>query len=123
MLNEQLNRRENEVMGAVFALSEGKERFLVSPYEIISMLPPKADYDEEKLERVLRALELDGYFELISSERKGERVFVIHMREAGLSFRRSDAKRKRSLMFRLAVTVLCGVLSFLVGVILKKIFS
>ena len=119
MISDQLNRRENEVMGAMFALADGKERFLAAPYEIISMLPPKADYDE----RILHALELDGYFELISSERKGERVYVVHMKEAGRSYRRSDAKRKRSLMFRLAVTVLCGVLSFLVGVILKKIFS
>ena len=118
MISDQLNRRENEVMGAMFALADGKERFLAAPYEIISMLPPKADYDEEKLERILHALELDGYF-----ERKGERVYVVHMKEAGRSYRRSDAKRKRSLMFRLAVTVLCGVLSFLVGVILKKIFS
>ena len=123
MISDQLNRRENEVMGAMFALADGKERFLAAPDEIISMLPPKADYDEEKLERILHALELDGYFELISSERKGERVYVVHMKEAGRSYRRSDAKRKRSLMFRLAVTVLCGVLSFLVGVILKKIFS
>ncbi|MDE7158931.1 MAG: hypothetical protein K2N74_05075 [Clostridiales bacterium] len=123
MLNDQLNRRESEVMGAVFALSDGKERFLVSPYEILSMLPPKADYDEEKLECILRALELDGYFDLIASERKGERVFVVHMREAGLGYRRSDVRRKRSFLFRIAVTVLCGILSFLVGVILKKIFS
>ena len=123
MLNEQLNRRENEVMEAVFALSNGKERFLVSPFEILSLLPPKADYDEEKLERVLHGLELDGYFDLISSERKGERVFVVHMREAGLSYRRSGAKRKRSFIFRLAVTVLCGLLSAAAGIILKKIFS
>lgn len=50
MISDQLNRRENEVMGAMFALADGKERFLAAPYEIISMLPPKADYDEEKLE-------------------------------------------------------------------------
>lgn len=123
MLNEQLNRRESEVMAAVFALSDGKERFLVSPFEILAVLPPKADYDEEKLERVLHGLELDGYFDLISSERKGERVYVVHMREAGLSFQRSGAKRKRSLFFRLAVTVLCGILSAAVGILLKKIFS
>ena len=43
MISDQLNRRENEVMGAMFALADGKERFLAAPYEIISMLPPKAD--------------------------------------------------------------------------------
>lgn len=74
MLNDKLNKKEDEVMNAVFTLANGKESFLVSPFEIIALLPPKASYDEEKLEGVLRALELDGYFELIFSDRKGEKT-------------------------------------------------
>ena len=31
MISDRLNRRENDVMNAVFELSGGKERFLVSP--------------------------------------------------------------------------------------------
>ena len=72
-------------MNAVFLLSAGKERFLVAPCEILSVLPPKSGFDEEKLERLLRSLELDGYFEMIASDRKGEKVYVVHMREAGLA--------------------------------------
>lgn len=110
-------------MSAVFQLSEGKERFLVSPYEIIAVLPPRMNFDEEKLSRTLRSLELDGYFELIESDRKGERVFVVHMREAGLSFRRSDAVRKRRIYYKIAVTLLCGVLSALVGILVKSLLG
>ncbi len=123
MFNETLSKRENAVMGAVFRLSEGKERFLVSPYELMAVLPPRLNFDEERLFRILRALELDGYFDLIESERKGERVFVVHMKGAGLSFRRSDSLRKRRIYYKIAVTVLCGILSALVGVLVKSLLG
>ena len=91
MISDKLSKRENAVMGAVYTVSGGKERFLVSPYELLALLPPRAKYDEAALERALRALELDGYFTFIATERKGERAYVVHMKEAGLSFRRSGA--------------------------------
>ena len=60
MFNESLSKRENAVMSAVFQLSEGKERFLVAPYELLALLPPRQNFNEEKLYRTLRSLELDG---------------------------------------------------------------
>ncbi len=123
MLNDKLNRKENEVMNAVFTLSGGKESFLVSPAEMIALLPANSGYDEDKLERVLRALELDGYFQLTPSERKGERMYVVHLLSAGLAFKRTDEQRKRGLYLKLAITAGGAVLSFLIGVILKAIFS
>ena len=110
-------------MGAVFSLSEGKERFLVSPYELLAVLPPRLNFDEEKLFCAMRSLELDGYFELIESDRKGERVFVVHMKEAGRSYRRNDALRRRRTCYKIAVTVLCGVLSALVGILVKSLLG
>lgn len=123
MINDKLNKKEDEVMNAVFTLANGKERVLVSPYEIIALLPPKAQYDEEKLERILRALELDGYFELISSDRKGEKMYVIHLQAAGLAYKRSDYQRRRGIYFKIALAVGSAVITFVIGLILKAIFS
>lgn len=123
VISDTLNRRENEVMGAVFALSAGKERFLAAPSELLAVLPPRAGYNEEKLERVLRSLELDGYFDLISSERKGETVYVVHMHSAGLAYRRESLKRRRAIVFRWGVAAVGAVITFLIGVILKLIFN
>ena len=109
-------------MGAIFSLSLGKERFLAAPCEIMACLPPKANYDEEKLERVLRALELDGYFQLISSERKGEKTYVVLMHEAGLNYRRSDIQRRRSVAFKWGVAAIGACITFFIGVILRLIF-
>ena len=110
-------------MGAVFMLSQGKERFLVSPYEILALLPEKAKYDEEMLERILHSLELDGYFELVFSDRKGEKTYCIHMREAGLAFKRQDIQRKRDIVLRLLFAAVCGLLSATIGLLLKAILS
>lgn len=118
-----LTRREEEVMRAVYTLSSGKERFLVTLYELLAVLPKRRQYDEDKLETMLSALALDGYFELVPTERKGEKTYVIHMREAGLAFRRLSVRRRRDLRFRLIVTVLCGALSAAVGILLRSIFS
>lgn len=123
MINDKLNRKENEVMRAIFVLSEGKERFLISPYDLTAFLPSKANYNEETLERTLRALELDGYFDFVPSDRKGEKMYVIHMREAGLAFERSDTQRKRSVYFRWGVAAVGAVITFLIGLVLKLIFQ
>ena len=117
-----LTRREGEVLRAVFELSCGKERFLVTLYELLSVLPKREKYDEDKLETILTALTLDGYFELVLTERKGEKTYVVHMRESGLAYHRLYLRRQRSLRFRLVVTVACGVLSALIGIIIRSIF-
>ena len=122
MPNDRLSRRENAVMNAVFTLAQGKERFLVYPYELLSMLPEKG-YDEENVERILRSLELDGYLEILPTERKGEKTYVVCMREAGLAYRRYDAVRRRKLYFKLALTVACGLLSAAVGILLRALLS
>ena len=123
MISDRLNRRENEVMNAVFKLSGGKERFLVAPYEIEAILPARGKYDEALLEKTLSSLALDGYFELVETERKGEKMYVIHMREAGLCYRRTDYQRKRGIFFRCAVAALGAVVTFLVGLLLKALFG
>lgn len=123
MLNEKLSRREEEVMNAVYTLAGGRERVLVSADEILALLPPKGRYDETGLLRILRGLEMDGYFQLIPSDRKGERMYVVHMLDAGLAFRRTDSQRKRALAVRVGITVALAVLSALIGVILKAIIS
>lgn len=123
MISDRLSRKESEVMNAVFRLSGGKERFLASPCEIAALLPSSLKIGEETLETLLNGLALDGYFELVESERKGEPVYVFHMREAGLNFRREDYQRKRSVCFRWVVAAVGAVITFFVGILLKVIFK
>lgn len=118
-----LSKKENEVMKAVYTLCADRGTCLVSPWEIINLLPPKSGYNEEKLYRVLKALQLDDYFEMISSERKGERMYVITLHQSGKAYPRGSIQVRRSIMFKVALSLGGAVLAFIAGLILRTIFN
>ncbi len=117
-----LDKRESEVMNAVYSLASEKGICLVSPSELLSLLPPKKKYDEEQVEKILSALALDDYFELLSSERKGEKMYVISMHPNGYAYKRSSLQQKRDLVLKLGWAITSAVIAFLVGWILKWLF-
>lgn len=119
MISDKLNKNETQVMNAVLTLSDGKSNFLVSPYDLLAVLPAKAKFDEEKLERTLKDLEMDGYFELISSDRKGEKVYVVTLRNEGINYRRADKQRARGVYFKWGVAAVGAVIAALIGVLIK----
>ena len=117
-----LNLRENEVMNTVYELCRERGVCLVSPAELLSMLPSRKHYTEEMLERILNALALDDYFELLSSERQGEKTYVISLRAGGYAYKRSTLQKRRDLAMRIGWAIASVVIAFAVGVVLKRIF-
>ena len=116
-----LTKRESEVMKAVYALCrEGV--CLVAPADLLALLSPKEKWTQDGLEKVLTALSLDNYFDLLSSERKGEKMYVITLRESGLAYPRNAQQFRRDLFLKLGFTVASAVIAFLVGLILRWIF-
>ncbi len=121
-VEDMLNRREIEVMNRVYSLCHEKGVCLISPMEFLSLLPKNKSYTEESLENILGELSLDGYFELLSSERKGEKMYVISLRENGYAFKRTYAQMRRDGVVKIFWAVTSAVVAFLVGVILKRLF-
>lgn len=117
-----LNKRETEVMNAVYALCHEKGVCLIAPSELLSLLPKRRKYTEEGLENILQALSMDDYFELLSSERKGEKMYVISLRASGVAFKRSFAQMRRDAAMKIFWAVASAVVAFLVGLVLKRIF-
>ena len=117
-----LSRRENEVMGAIYSLCHEKGICLISPAELLSLLSPRRKYTETQLENILSELALDDYFELLSSERKGEKMYVISLRTNGYAYKRCSLQQKRNVALRLAWAIASAVVAFLVGLVLKRIF-
>ncbi len=118
-----LNKQENEVMSAVYDMCDGKESCLVSPMEIVSLLPAKRRYTPQKVEQILRSLELDDYFDLIASERKGEKMYVITLHPNGVAYKRTAVQVRRNVTFKIVLSVAGAVVTFVVGILLKMIFS
>lgn len=117
-----LNRRESEVMGAVYTLCEGRGICLISPTELLSLLPVRKKYTEEQLDKILSALALDDYFELLSSERKGEKMYVISLHSSGYAYKRCELQRRRDFVLKIGWAILSATIAFLVGWVLKMIF-
>ena len=109
-------------MEAVYTLCQGKGVCLIAPAEILALLSPRKKYTEEQVEKVLGELALDDYFELLASERKGERMYVISLKPHGCAFKRSFAQLKRDAALKIFWAVVSAVVAFLVGVLLKRIF-
>ena len=118
-----LNKQENEVMRAVYDMCDGKDSCLVSPLEIMSLLPAKRKYTPQKVEQILRSLELDDYFDLIASDRKGEKMYVITLHPNGIAYKRTAVQMRRNITFKVALSVAGAVITFVVGILLKVIFS
>jgi len=118
-----LSRRENEVMAAIYSLCDGTEGCLVSPLEILSLLPSKHRCTPENLEDILCALKCDGYFDLIFSERKGEKMYVINLRESGFAYKRTERQKQRDIAFKIFLAFIGALATFLFCIILKAFFG
>ena len=109
-------------MNAVYDLCHDKGVCLIAPSELLSLLPNRKKYTEEGLEKILQALSMDDYFELLASERKGEKMYVISLRANGFAFKRYFAQMRRDAAMKIFWAVTSAVVAFLVGLILKRIF-
>ena len=110
-------------MSAVFSLCDGTEGCLVSPYEILSLLPSRHKITPDVLDDILNALKCDGYFDLIESERKGEKMYVINLKDIGFAYKRTAAQRRRDVTFKIFLAFVGALATFICGLILKSLFN
>lgn len=110
-------------MRAVYDLCDGTDSCLISPAEILSLLSPKRKYTPEKVDCILRDLMHDGYFDLISSERRGEKMYVINLSDTGFSYKRTVSQRRRDIAFRVTLAFIGALSTFIFGLIIKSIFG
>lgn len=110
-------------MSAVFSLCDGTEGCLVSPVDILSVMPSKRRVDADELDAILTTLQCNGYFDLIHSERKGEKMYVINLRESGFAWKRTSKQRQREIYFKIFLAFLGAITTFIFGLILKAIFG
>ena len=109
-------------MNMVYNLCHEKGVCLISPGELLAMLPPRKEYTEEQVEGILNGLALDDYFELLSSERKGEKMYVLSLRSKGQAYRRCSLQQRRDIAVKMLLAVASAVVAFVVGLILRRIF-
>ena len=119
-----LTKKERAVMRAVYLAADKKSGVcLLSPIDLFDSLSLDLDFDEDELDATLAGLELDDYFDIIDSDRKGEKMYVITLHPNGEAFPRTQLQVRRSIAFKIGLSVGGAIVTFLVGLLLNSIFS
>ena len=117
-----LTKTESKIMNVLYSECENKSALLITPIDIMKMSGEK-NVTLSVVEKTVSALNMDGYLDLVYSDRHGETVYCISLTEKGKAYKRGRKVFYRNLAFRLAFTVGLAVLSFLIGIILKAVFT
>ena len=116
-----LSKAENKVMRALTKMRKEKNSLLVSPLDLLVILGDK-EFNQTYLEKIIQDLCSDGYFDLVYSDRRGEKVYCITFLQKGQAYNRNQLIIRRNLAFRLGLSVVLAIVSFLIGLVLKAIF-
>lgn len=115
-----LTKKEKAVMRYVYnAATKNKGTCLVRPCDILSNISYDLEFGAGELAPTLKNLELDDYFELTETDKKGELYYCINLRKRGLAYARAEASFKKKLIFKIAITVICAVITGIVGWLIK----
>lgn len=119
-----LNKKTKALMRSVYNHAVEKDGVcLVSQIDLLEDMPSKLRFYRDDLEPSLRSLMLEGYFEIVESEKKGERYYCITLMQAGYDFSRIIAQEKRAIKFKIALTIGGVILSFILSRIISSIFK
>ena len=121
--SDMLTRYENDVMRAVYCLCDGTDGCLISPLDIMSILPAGRKYSQQRVDDALNALQTDGYLDVISSERKGEKMYVISLKESGRAYKRNEKQKRLDVLYKIFLALVGATATFVFGLILKAIFK
>jgi hypothetical protein len=116
-----LSKIEKKVMQLLYDHSKNKDAILISATDLFLQLGDKK-VSVSQIEKVVEDLNTDGYFDLVYSDRHGQVVYCISLTVKGKNFLRDQKLIKRNLIYKLVVTIVFAFISFIIGVILRKIF-
>ena len=116
-----LSKIEKKVMQLLYDHSKNKDAILISATDLFLQLGDKK-ISVSQIEKIIIDLNTDGYFDLVYSDRHGQVVYCISLTVKGKNFLRDQKLIKRNLIYKLVVTIVFAFISFIIGVILRKIF-
>ena len=116
-----LTKSEKQVMGVLYQECKNKQSSLISPMDIVRLVGGDK-ISQSKTAKIVSDLHMDGYFDIIYSDRHGETVYCVSLTEKGKAYYRNSKTLKRNIVFRICLSFALAVFSFIIGLILKAIF-
>ena len=100
-----------------------KDTCLLSPIDIIHSFEPKYSIKQIELQSYIDGLVQENYISVVNTDKNGELIYCITILPKGKSFVREQKNIKKNWTASLIKTVILAVVSFVIGIILKAIFS
>lgn len=116
-----LSKKENAVMTVLAKECKNKDALLITPIDLKGFLTEE-NISTQNLDKIISDLYMDGYFDLVLSDRHGEKVYCITLTERGKGYLRNKKILKRNILFRLCLSAALALFSFIIGLILKAVF-
>lgn len=84
-------------MDYLYLKCRGKKTVLMTPKEILQSLLPKYELTAKQLDSHIKNISLDGYVDVVNSDKKGSFVYVVTLKLKGEAYEREkeEIKRKR----------------------------
>lgn len=109
-------------MKVIFDKAMAKEGVcLVNQIDLLQNIPYTLDFKREDLEPSLKALMLEGYFEVLDTEKKGEKYYCITLMPTGLEMARRLISEKRAIKFKIILVISGCLLSYIISQIIAVI--
>ncbi|MBQ4558041.1 MAG: hypothetical protein IJA61_01530 [Clostridia bacterium] len=119
-----LNKKEKIVMQYLFEVCSNNDgKCLLSARDISTKVFSKIELTDFEVDEIVNNLKLDDYIDVIHSDKKGQEVYLISLKEKGQGYQRERQNVKKSWRSALIRTIILAIVSFVVGIILKAIFS
>ena len=119
-----LDQKEKLVMKFLFDSCSGKPSKLISAENIVQFaLSKKHSLSLYELDDIMTNLQKENYIDFVSSDSKNGLTYCVSLKTKGKFFLKDLKKQKKQNSFLVIRTIALAVLSFLIGVLLKAIFS
>ena len=123
-LGNVMNKKERAILRLLYdKCTKNNGSCILAPLEMLSAIPLDIEMRRDELEPVLRVLEVDEYFEMTLSTRKGEKVYCFTLKHKGLNIKREEQKAQKEVVKKVMLALLGAVVTFLAGQLLRGLFG
>lgn len=118
-----LERKEKMVMLFLSEVCTEKRSYLLSATQIAEYVSQKFILSIAELDEIMLTLAKENYIDLVMSDGKRGYFYCIRLKNKGITFKKDLSKHKKEVAMLLLRTLGITVLSFIVGLILRIIFT
>ena len=118
-----LDKKEKLVVLYLVEICPQKRSYLILAEQIAEFVSKKYLITTDELDDIMFALSKDNYIDFVATDSKNGYYYCITLKGKALTLKKELKKQKQEFFWMLVRTVGLGVLSFVIGVLLKTIFK